>query len=101
MQPKPKRSSFTVYAILTTITLLTWVVYGAYERLQKIDLAVIPPKVLSPITPTLDTQALDLLENKKHVSEQQIQSFVPSTSSQINQESTVNEVPESTESATQ
>ncbi len=81
MKPKQKGSNFTVFAILTTLTLLTWAAFGAYERLRKIDLSVIPEKMLAPVNPNLDTATLDLLEKKKLVNEEQISSFVPDTQS--------------------
>lgn len=83
MIPKQKRSNFTVFAILTTLTLLTWAVFGAYERLRKVDLSTVPEKILSPVNPNLDTAILDLLEKKKLVSEEQISSFVPTDQSSV------------------
>lgn len=74
-----KRSGFTVYAILTTLTLLSWALYGAYERLVKIDLTTISPSVLTPVNPSLDTTTLDLLEKKRYASDVQISSYVPKT----------------------
>lgn len=85
---KQKRSSFTIYAILTTLTLLSWALYGAYTRLVKIDLTVMPQSVLSPVNPNLDTSVLDLLEDKKFATDSEISSFEPSSSSNSQIEST-------------
>lgn len=78
---KQKRSGFTVYAILTTLTLLSWALYGAYIRLVKVDLTSIQESILAPVNPNLDTSTLDLLEKKRYVRQEQITSFVPKQTS--------------------
>lgn len=74
---KKKRLNFTTFAILTTITLLTWVIFDAWQRLNKIEFAEIPPAVLAPLNPSLNSAALDNIEKRKHFEREEIERFVP------------------------
>lgn len=82
MKPKQKTSNFTVFAILTTLTLFTWALFGVYEKFRTIDLSSVPANVLEPINPSLDTNVLDLLDKKNLATEEQISSFVSKTTSE-------------------
>jgi hypothetical protein len=95
-----QRSNLTTLAILTMLTLLTWVAVEAYQRFTKIDFGSIPPEVLEQLQPTLDKKVLDLIETRKSFSDEEISQFAPvataSSSAQISQPSAS---PQSTASA--
>jgi hypothetical protein len=59
-----KQSNITIFAILTTLTILTWVVVEAYLAFTKKGFETIPQSVLEPLSPILDTQTLDLIEKR-------------------------------------
>lgn len=61
---RKKRSKITVFAILTTITILVWIFAEAYQRLKKTELTTIPEAILAPIAPSLDRETLDNMEKR-------------------------------------
>lgn len=80
---KRKTSNLTIFAILTTITLLTWVAIEVYQRLNKIDLTSIPQEVLTPLNPNLDTQILDSIEKRRSFSDDEVSQFSPGSAPQV------------------
>lgn len=65
---KKTHSDLTIFAILTTITLLTWVIVEGYQRFYKTEIETVPEAILSPINPNIETQYLDQLEQEKQLS---------------------------------
>lgn len=61
---KKKRSKITVFAILTTVTILVWIFAEAYQRFKKTELTSIPEVILAPIAPSLDRETLDNMEKR-------------------------------------
>lgn len=78
---KRKRSNFTVFAILTTITLLTWVIFDAYQSLKKTEFETIPPAVLAPLVPSLDQEVLANIEEKRTVTPEEVSLYNPAPQS--------------------
>lgn len=78
-----KTSPITTLAVLTTFTILAWVVFGAYERFKKTDLSTIPAQVLAPLSPTLDSSVLDSLEKKRVFTKEEIDRYVPPTKEKL------------------
>lgn len=74
---KPKQTNLTVFAILTTLTLVTWALVEAYVRFYKVDIAAVPPKVVQALNPTLNTAVLDNLEKRTQLSESELLQFTP------------------------
>lgn len=72
-----KRSDTTVLAILTILTVLTWVAFDAYRRLIQPVLHDIPPEVLAPLDPSLDTVILDNIEKRRTFTQQEILRYKP------------------------
>lgn len=72
---KPKQTNLTVFAILTTLTLVTWAVVEAYVRFYKVDILSVPEKISAPLIPSLDTAVLDNLEQKVQFSDEQLLQF--------------------------
>lgn len=77
---KAKRSNITILAILTTLTLLTWVFVEAYQRFNLLEVTNIPPAILAPLNPTLDEDALNLLKGREHFTDEEINRFLPKSS---------------------
>lgn len=74
---KPKQTNLTVFAILTTLTLITWAAVEAYVRFYRVDLSSVPEKISSPLTPSLDTAVLNDLEQKVQLSEEELLLYSP------------------------
>lgn len=74
---KKKKSNLTIFLVLTTITLLTWVVFDAYSRFTRKDLHQVPAGVLEALDPSLDGQTLDMIEERKYFSKEEIEQFSP------------------------
>lgn len=74
---RKKRSKITVFAVLTTATILVWVAAEAYQRLKKTEVASIPANILAPITPSLDKSVLDNMEGRLWVPENEVNLPLP------------------------
>lgn len=86
---KPKQTNLTIFAILTTLSLVTWALVEGYIRFYKRNLEVIPSGVVSPLNPVLDSTILENLKNKIQFSDPQIllyntnkESFLETTNSE-------------------
>ena len=81
MRNKDKGSNLLIFAIITTITIFVWIFVEVYKTLNKRSFESVPESVLSPITPTLDTDLLTNIGNKKYYSDSVITSIQPESSS--------------------
>jgi len=100
---KPPR--LVTVAVFTTITIVFWVFYGLYGILTSDSFQKVPPEILAPIDPTLDTEILDVLPNRIFFKEGEVEVFkIPLESEpveiQIPTPTETPEVDESTASAT-
>lgn len=97
---KKKQSNLTIFAILTTITILTWVFSEGYRRFYNTETTAIPIKILAPFTPTLDLETLSNLGQKKYFTQEEIGLFKPNISQKTtNTEDQVSQ-PSASESST-
>lgn len=72
---KTKKSSVTILAVLTTITLLAWVFLEAYQRFNKIEITSVSEKTLKELNPVLEREALRELLERKHFSVEEIDTY--------------------------
>lgn len=70
-------SKITIFAVLTTATILVWVAAEAYQRLKKTEVISIPGNILAPITPSLDKSVLDNMEERLWVPESEVNLPLP------------------------
>ncbi len=96
---KKKRSNLTVFAVLTTITIVVWVFAESYTRFTKTEIKTIPPKLLVPLSPSLDKEVLDTIEKRRVFSKEEVSSFLPSGQAGLII-TPAQESPEATKSAT-
>jgi len=61
---KPKAPRLVTVAIVTTITIIFWVFFSLYTVFTSKPPATIDPKLLLPLDPNLDTNALRQLEER-------------------------------------
>lgn len=76
---KPKKPSFIVIGILTVITIISWVLFEVYQALTTNPPLNIPPEILDPIFPSLNTQALDKIQKAVFFEDEQIVPITLST----------------------
>lgn len=68
---KTKTPSLVTTAIITTITVFTWIVFGIYRALTATPPVNVPPEVLDPLSPELDPEAMGLLSQRLYFEEGQ------------------------------
>ncbi|OGM21756.1 hypothetical protein A2714_02675 [Candidatus Woesebacteria bacterium RIFCSPHIGHO2_01_FULL_38_9] len=61
---KPRAPRLVTVAIFTTITIIFWVFFSLYKVFTSLEPANIDPKLLEPLNPILDTDALNRLEGR-------------------------------------
>ncbi|KKQ53354.1 hypothetical protein A2865_03850 [Candidatus Woesebacteria bacterium RIFCSPHIGHO2_01_FULL_39_17] len=76
---KPKAPHLVTVAIFTTITTIFWIFFSLYRILATESLPKVDPKLLEPLNPELDREALNLLEERVYFEETDITKpfFVP------------------------
>lgn len=71
-----KLSRHVLYtAIITLITVLTWVGFTIYRAYTKTAVSPDVRKQLAPINPKLDTKIIDNLKSRRHISLEEIRNF--------------------------
>lgn len=73
---RKKQSNITMFAVLTTLAILTWVLVEAYLIFNKRNFESVPEDALAPLSPTLDTEVLNMIEKRRFFAEEE----VPATS---------------------
>lgn len=63
-------------AIMTTITIIFWVFFGVYSVLTTKPPVDVPPEILEPISPELNTEALGKIEQRVFFEEGEIEELV-------------------------
>lgn len=63
---KTKTPSLVTLAILTTITIFAWIFFDVYRILKKPPIVDVDTKILEPITPNLDLNALNEIEKRRY-----------------------------------
>lgn len=76
-----KNTNLTTFAILTTLTILTWVAIEAYQRFRTTNYGPIPPQILLALNPSLDSKILEDIQSKRYFSDEEISNYVPTASS--------------------
>jgi hypothetical protein len=64
-----------VLAILTTLTVITWVAFDIYRALNKLTLPEILQEQLVPFDPTIDVKQIEKLKQRITIPENQLQEF--------------------------
>ena len=79
IQPRPQIITF---AILTTITIVTWVVADLWRQLVRPIPTQVESRVLEPLTPSLDKQAIEAIRKHIFFSDEEVKELVSTSSSQ-------------------
>lgn len=64
-------------AIMTTITIVLWIFFDVYRSLTAPSSIEVPEELLTPIDPSLDTQAFEVMTDRIYYSQGQTDAFVP------------------------
>lgn len=76
---KVRAPRLVTVAIMTTITIIFWVFFGVYNVLVSKPPVDVPPEILEPLDPTLDTEALGQIEQRVFFEEDEIEKFAAQT----------------------
>ncbi len=69
---KMKTPSLVTLAVLTTITILFWIFFSVYRIFASKPSTSVPPEILEPVTPTLDSATLEKITQGVYLSEGEI-----------------------------
>lgn len=62
-------------AILTITTIFFWIGFEIYRSLTAKPAPIVPPEIVNPLNPALDVTTLNKLQQRMHLSEDQIGNF--------------------------
>jgi len=89
MKNKKKVPSIVSIAILTVITSVFWLFFSAFRTFTKKEKVEVPPEILAPLNPKLDQKALEMLDSRYYIEEDQIPDTVIITPSPTPTETSV------------
>lgn len=69
---KPRVPNIVFLAILTAITSIFWIFFSVYRVFSVKPTSSVAPAILEPITPTLDSTAMDKIQSAVFLSEEEI-----------------------------
>lgn len=69
---KPKAPHLVTIAIITTATIIFWIFFEVYRIFTSTPSVQVPEELLTPITPTLDTEALENIKGRVFFEEEEI-----------------------------
>lgn len=70
---RPKPPKLVTIAIITTITIITWVFFGLYQILTEETDVNVPETLLQEINPTLDITTLNAVSGRLFFEEGQVE----------------------------
>lgn len=76
MKKKPKLPNIVVIAILTTITVAAWIFFSLIRTVTKAPEIVVPEKVLQDLSPALDREAIDEIEQRLFFEEGEVEETI-------------------------
>lgn len=102
---KLKTPTAVTTAVLTLITIFFWIAFEVYRSLTVKPTPPVPPEIIIALNPTLDSAALNKLQQRMHLSDTEIGNNTIPTSTPVATsapitESTVSATPAASESAT-
>lgn len=69
---KTKTPNLVTIAVLTTITALFWVLFSIYRVFTREPSPVVPPEILEPVSPSLDSSIIDKIQSRLFFSEGEV-----------------------------
>lgn len=78
---RPAVPSFVSIVILTTITIIFWVAFEVFRVFTTKPAPNVPPEILEPLSPNLDTKVIDKIQRSIFFEEGQIPQTIISTPS--------------------
>lgn len=72
---KTRQPSLVTISIITTITIVSWVLFSVYEAIVNTQPNPISEEILLPIDPQLDISTLKNIEKRTYFDNNQIQKF--------------------------
>lgn len=100
---EPKIPSFVAILILSLITIVVWASLGVYRNLTTEQPVEVPDKIIEPLTPSLDDESLDEVNQRLFFEESEIANVTITAAPEATEESALAEetveITESTQSA--
>ena len=81
MKTRKKLPSIVTIAILTSVTAVFWLFFTAFRAFTKKEKIDVPTEILAPLNPKLDQKALEMLDSRYYIEEDQIPDTVIATPS--------------------
>lgn len=100
---KPKTPNLVTVVILTTITVVFWVLFTVYRAFTQRPTPTVPPEILEPLTPDLDSAVLAKIQSRLFFEEGQIPQIpilTPAPSALPSPQATPSPTPTATSEAT-
>lgn len=94
MRKDEGRPRLVTFTILTTITILVWIVADLWRVINRPIPEQVDPKILEDINPTLDKQVIDAMKDRVFFSDEEVKTFAPLSETQISTESAIPTVTE-------
>jgi len=88
---KYKVPKFITILILTLITIIIWVGFEVYGNLTKSEEVAVADEIIEPITPTLDEETLQDVDQRLFFEENEISDAVTTTIPEATEESDLDE----------
>jgi hypothetical protein len=79
-----------VLAVLTSITVFTWIVLDVYRALNKPTPAKVSKDILQKLDPTLDMAVINSLKTRKFISQEELDSVPELTQVELQQKTVIN-----------
>lgn len=77
MQKKKKRPNILIFAILTSITVATWVAFDVYRSFVKPAPVSVSQETLAPLSPTINEEALSQIQQRLWIGEEEARRLAP------------------------
>lgn len=92
---KKRKPRILTFAILTTLTILTWAAFDVWRAFLRPAPAQVDPKIVEELDPTLDPKAIQEIRDRRFFSDEEAKKF------SLQLQRVDQELPQATESAEQ
>jgi len=97
---KPKVPELVTTAIITTVTIFSWIAFSVYRAFITTPTVNVPPEILAPLSPELDTDTLSRVGDRLYFEEgQTVPVLIPQPTEEVTPNPSVSPSPTATVSA--
>jgi hypothetical protein len=77
MEENKRTPNLVSTLIMTTIAIITWVSFSIYKAFVKPEPVVVPPEILEPLDPQLNTDTLNKMKERYLIAEDELPEITP------------------------